>query len=233
GGSATAAQDVSEGVNLISVNFVAGSTGISLQDSSGNEILSGAGADINASPSTYDFNFLCYVLPANATPSTYLSGTSTSSNSSTASTSSALISQATTGSAGSTGSGTSKGQTETSADVSGSHSTFPASPASSGSGSTGTSGSSATPGSSSSTGGDSSTGSSTLPSTGWLGLKTWEWFCIIGLVLVLLAGVFVHLAKMHGAAAPSEKDDSTSTDGSSTDDDGTSTSTDSDGSDTA
>ncbi|GAA5953555.1 hypothetical protein JCM21900_006202 [Sporobolomyces salmonicolor] len=70
GGSAEAAQDVSEGVNLISVNFVAGSTGISLQDSSGNETLSGTGADINASPATYDFVQLrCYILPADATPS--------------------------------------------------------------------------------------------------------------------------------------------------------------------
>ncbi|CEQ39949.1 SPOSA6832_01522 [Sporobolomyces salmonicolor] len=209
GGYATAAQDVSEGINLISVNFAAGSTGIA--HSSGNEILSGTGADINASPATYDFNFVCYILSADAAPS------------STGSTSSGSISSATTGSAATTDSGPSEGQTKTSVIGSASpSSTSSRTPTSSVSGSDST----GATGPSSSTDDDSSRSSSSLTAPGWLGLQAWEWLCILGVALVLLGGLVSAERRRSwpDKAATWRKDDSTSsTEGSNTDDEGTST----------
>ncbi|GAA5824303.1 hypothetical protein JCM3770_004457 [Rhodotorula araucariae] len=67
GGKETEPQAVKEGVNLISVNFAAGATGVSLQDADGNELLGGSGKDIVDSPTTYDYNHYAYILPSDAT----------------------------------------------------------------------------------------------------------------------------------------------------------------------
>ncbi|GAA5927006.1 hypothetical protein JCM10213_005549 [Rhodosporidiobolus nylandii] len=72
GGKASASQDVVEGLNLLSVEFSAGATGVSLQDSTGAELLSGSGSDIQDSPSSYDYNFKSYIVPDTATASAFL-----------------------------------------------------------------------------------------------------------------------------------------------------------------
>ncbi|KAJ8295496.1 Phosphoserine aminotransferase 2, chloroplastic [Rhodotorula toruloides] len=69
-GGQAQSQDVKEGVNLVSVTFQVGKTRISLVDSSNKELLSGSGADIVATPSSFDFNFRSYIFPKDATAST-------------------------------------------------------------------------------------------------------------------------------------------------------------------
>ncbi|BGP30106.1 hypothetical protein JCM10296v2_001858 [Rhodotorula toruloides] len=68
-GGPALSQDIKEGVNLVSVAFRAGKTSLALVDSSNKELLSGAGADIVAMPTTFDFNFRSYILPEDATAS--------------------------------------------------------------------------------------------------------------------------------------------------------------------
>ncbi|BGO89634.1 hypothetical protein NBRC10512_001513 [Rhodotorula toruloides] len=68
-GGQAQSQDVKEGVNLVSVTFQVGKTRISLVDSSNKELLSGSGADIVATPSSFDFNFRSYIFPKDATAS--------------------------------------------------------------------------------------------------------------------------------------------------------------------
>ncbi|GAA6016560.1 hypothetical protein JCM10207_002841 [Rhodosporidiobolus poonsookiae] len=187
GGSATDAQDVKEGVNLISVDFQAGATGVSLQDTSGNEILSGTGDDINGSPSTYDFNFKSYILPEDATASTFLDGTSSSGTTSQGAGETTTAAAATTN--GGTGtSSVSMGTSSTSAGLPGS-STGASSHAASGTDKSADSSPSHTsPASSSpsdaSSSSASSASSSPLSAT-YAGLPLWGW--LVGATLVLVA----------------------------------------------
>ncbi|ORY73851.1 glycosyl hydrolase family 71-domain-containing protein [Leucosporidium creatinivorum] len=73
GGKAQESQSVSAGVNLLKVAFSAGSQSIALLDGSGNSVLLGDGWAITDSPETYNYNYWCGILPADASPSTMLS----------------------------------------------------------------------------------------------------------------------------------------------------------------
>ncbi|GAA5841515.1 hypothetical protein JCM11251_001246 [Rhodosporidiobolus azoricus] len=80
GGQATDGQDVKEGINLVSADFSPGATAVSLQDSSGNVLLAGAGVEVTDSPATHDYNFRAYIVPEDCTASSFLDGIASSSS---------------------------------------------------------------------------------------------------------------------------------------------------------
>ncbi|GAA5848709.1 hypothetical protein JCM8547_004602 [Rhodosporidiobolus lusitaniae] len=224
GGSATDAKDVTEGVNLLAVDFVTGATGVALLDADGNELLSGTGDDISSSPSTYDFNFRTYIVPQDATASTFLGGASTSSSGSESS-QGADSSSSTSASSGSTVSSAGY-SSATSAGKSGGSSTAALRPSSEPS-------PSSLPIRSSDDEEDESAGpeENSASSSSAAGLPTWTW--AVGFVTLASVGVGVYLCARHGDAAPVDpalaeklrESDSDSSDGNSTNESDSSAST--------
>ncbi|GEM09686.1 glucan endo-1,3-alpha-glucosidase, glycoside hydrolase family 71 protein [Rhodotorula toruloides] len=181
GGQAHTAQDVEEGVNLVSVAFQAGKTSLSLVDGSGKQVLAGSGADIVATPRTFDFNFRSYILPQDATASKCFGTGAVSpaplpapSGAATTATASAL--SPTSSKDASTASG------EPSATV---LSNSPPSPPLS-SGSPASSGASPDTSSLASSGASSDLSSTADRPSGWLGVPTYGWIVGAAILLVLL-----------------------------------------------
>ncbi|ORY45022.1 glycosyl hydrolase family 71-domain-containing protein [Leucosporidium creatinivorum] len=201
GGTAGDPTAVSEGVNLIQADLKAGDTAVELVDSSGNSLLSGSGDSIASSIETYNFNYHCYVLPADADASTLFDmgstasgATGTTSKTSMTTITAARESRSATATAA-VNTGTSSGATSSAAATSGS-----------GSGSNGDTTSSAAKTSSTSSGSTSTSDSSSDSSSSsplsaeYMGLKMYWWIAIIAAIPVLLLVAYIVVA--HGSNKP-------------------------------
>ncbi|GAA6044747.1 hypothetical protein NBRC10513_004603 [Rhodotorula toruloides] len=204
-GGQAQSQDVKEGVNLVSVGFQAGKTSVSLIDSLNKALLSGSGADIVATPSTFDFNVRSYILPEDATASKCFGNGAASAappSSGDATSATALEQSSASASGTSMSSSAPSDATNVGSTLQPSQSLSPSSPASS-----------AAPSSDSSTLG--------MPSI-WLGVPTYGWIAAAVIVLVLLLLLLLVFAATR--SKPTERaqsrqtmDESGSGDGSSSD----------------